>query len=107
MVKKMKRREGFTLIEVVTTLFIIGLLTLLILPNLYRIRDIADQRQAKAMEQTIRSQVELFRLEYPNNPPNLDKLISGRYLNEQQVDRMHHLGINISKDGEVSRSSSR
>lgn len=58
MVKHTKRR-GFTLIEVVTTIFIIGLLILLVLPNVNNVRKFAEQKQQTALVQTIQTQVDL------------------------------------------------
>lgn len=40
---KPSKRKGFTLIEVVTTVFIIGLLVLLVLPNVNHVRAFAER----------------------------------------------------------------
>ncbi|MFR4253095.1 MAG: type II secretion system protein [Weissella confusa] len=42
---KQNKRKGFTLIEVVTTVFIIGLLVLLVLPNVNHVRTFAERKQ--------------------------------------------------------------
>lgn len=65
MVKHTKRR-GFTLIEVVTTIFIIGLLILLVLPNVNNVRKFAEQKQQTALVQTIQTQVDLYLSENPD-----------------------------------------
>ncbi|CAK8053506.1 Competence protein ComGC (ComGC) [Eupransor demetentiae] len=52
--KKTKKR-GFTLIEAAVVLFIIGLLMLLILPNLNNQRKNASKTHAKAMVATVQT----------------------------------------------------
>lgn len=39
--EQIKKRTGFTLIEVITTIFIMSLLMMLVLPNVNRIRQFA------------------------------------------------------------------
>lgn len=99
-----KKRKGFTLIEVVTALFIIGLLTMLILPNIHRVRDIANRRQAETMERTIQSQADLYLLEHPEDRPvTKGKLLKDNYLSNQQSARMEQLGLDFAHEGNVKR----
>ncbi|MDR3240953.1 MAG: prepilin-type N-terminal cleavage/methylation domain-containing protein [Lactobacillaceae bacterium] len=99
---KLKKRAGFTLIEVITALFIIGLLTLLILPNVNRVRDMANKKQAETMVQTIQGQVDLYEVEHPNEKPiTTVKLLGAKYVNDRQVDRMKQLNITIDAEGTV------
>ena len=42
---KQSKRKGFTLIEVVTTVFIIGLLVLLVLPNVNHVRNVSNKQR--------------------------------------------------------------
>lgn len=102
MVKKLRklmktRRAGFTLIETLTTMFIIGLLILLILPNINRVKDFAEQKQAQAMVQTVQTQVDLYQQENGAQPVTLDMLTNGegRYLTPEQTKRMKDLKIKI------------
>lgn len=99
-----KRRKGFTLIEVVTALFIIGLLTMLVLPNIHRIRDIANRRQAETMEKTVQSQADLYLLEHPEGRPvTKEKLLKDNYLSGQQAERMKQLGLNFDYEGNLKQ----
>ncbi|MCM0582896.1 prepilin-type N-terminal cleavage/methylation domain-containing protein [Weissella diestrammenae] len=102
MVKKYQK-AGFTLIEVVTALFIVGLLMLLMLPNINRIKAIANQYQASAMQQTIRGQINLFELAHPDDlPVTKEKLIAREYLTQEQGKRMLALKLEIDDNGDVN-----
>ncbi|SUP61187.1 Competence protein ComGC [Weissella viridescens] len=45
--EQIKKRTGFTLIEVITTIFIMSLLMMLVLPNVNRIRQFAEKSRVK------------------------------------------------------------
>lgn len=90
------KRKAFTLIEVLTTLFIISLLLLLILPNLNRVREQADNKQAQAMVQMVQGQIELYRDEHGEKEVTLEKLLQNeKYLNQAQGHRVKQLNIKI------------
>ena len=98
MVKHTKRR-GFTLIEVVTTIFIIGLLILLVLPNVNNVRKFAET----ALVQTIQTQVDLYLSENPDKVANFGDLQTNQYLSADQVKQAKAAGIDI-KDSQVFRA---
>lgn len=102
MVKYTKRR-GFTLIEVVTTIFIIGLLILLVLPNVNNVRKFAEQKQQTALVQTIQTQVDLYLSENPDKVVNFGDLQTNQYLSADQVKQVKAAGIDI-KDSQVFRA---
>lgn len=102
MVKHTKRR-GFTLIEVVTTIFIIGLLILLVLPNVNNVRKFAEQKQQTALVQTIQTQVDLYLSENPDKVANFGDLQTNQYLSADQVKQAKAVGIDI-KDSQVFRA---
>lgn len=81
---KMKRR-GFTLIETVTTLFIVSLLAMLIIPNVASIREMANKRQADAMIHMIQGQIALYYEGTRKNTVSYNELIEAGYLSEAQV----------------------
>lgn len=96
-----RRRKGFTLIEVVTTIFIIGLLILLVLPNINRIRDFADKKQSEAMIQTVQTQIDLYQADSGDKDVTLEELKGGKYLSDKQEKRLTDLGIKI--DGNLAK----
>ena len=70
---------GFTLIEIMVVVVIIGLLTTLILPNIIGRQEQAFQVKAKADIRAISSQLSLYKLDnfsYPNSSEGLQALVS-------------------------------
>lgn len=80
-----KKRRGFTLIETVTTLFIVSLLAMLIIPNIANVRQTANKRQSEAMVQMIQGQVALYQEEKHEKAVTYNELITAGYLTEAQV----------------------
>jgi competence protein ComGC len=98
MQKKRFARRGFTLVEVVTTIFIIGLLVMLVLPNVQRVRSFAETKQAEAMVQTVQTQIDLYRAETMDTDVTMEELTKdGKYLSVAQAERVKKLGIHIDK----------
>jgi competence protein ComGC len=92
-------RKAFTLIEVLTTMFIISLLLLLVMPNLARVKQQAEAKQARAMVQTLQTQIELYQDEYGEQAVTIDKLLAGnRYLTSAQGQRLRQLNIGIENN---------
>ncbi|CAH1851059.1 competence type IV pilus major pilin ComGC [Convivina intestini] len=97
--KIMKKTKAFTLIEAAVVLFIIGLLMLLILPNLNVQRKNASQTHAKAMVAMVQTQVDLYQNEHPEaSNVTLDDLAREHYLNGKQIDKIKDLKIGISQN---------
>ena len=55
--KKLKKKDGFTLIEMLIVLFIIAILLILIIPNITKNIDTAKDKSSEAYEKTVQSQV--------------------------------------------------
>ncbi|MBM7617775.1 competence protein ComGC [Weissella uvarum] len=84
--QKLKKRAGFTLIEIITTLFIMSLLMLLVLPNINHLRQFAQEKQKTAFRQTIRHQVALYKEHYPDEPALTTTNMQAKgYLTAEQV----------------------
>ncbi|KRM21214.1 competence type IV pilus major pilin ComGC [Latilactobacillus graminis] len=98
-----KKRNAFTLIEMVVVLAVISLLVLLIAPNLMSQRSSAENKTDTALIATIQTQVELA--EEDNQPAaSLKDLAAGHYLSERQVEHAEKRGITI-KGHEVVKNS--
>ncbi len=72
-------QQGFTLIEIMVVVLIIGLLTALIAPNFFNRVDQAGQAAAKADIATISNQLALYRLDnfnYPTTSEGLQALVT-------------------------------
>lgn len=69
--------EGFTLVELMVVIVIIGLLTTLVVINVLPSQDIAMQKKAQADIATIEQAMEMYRLERMTYPPTLAALAEG------------------------------
>lgn len=94
-----KKRTAFTLIEATIVLFIIGLLMLLILPNLTKQRENAQATHREAMAATVQTQIDLYMNDHPGQySVNLGQLESEGYLTKNQVQKVKDLKINVEGD---------
>ena len=74
----MKRQKGFTLIEMMVVVAIIGLLATLILPRVLGRQEQAQVEKAKADIQALSSAMKLYKLDnfnYPSTQQGLDALL--------------------------------
>ncbi|AEV95039.1 competence type IV pilus major pilin ComGC [Pediococcus claussenii] len=94
----MKKKKGFTLIEMVVVLFIVSLLILIILPNVSSQRKNAKVVQRDAMTEVVQTQVDLYENEYHELPAGLSDLKGKGYLSDKQFDQATKDGIKIEKE---------
>ncbi|MBS9335649.1 competence type IV pilus major pilin ComGC [Fructobacillus papyrifericola] len=91
-----KARPAFTLIEATVVLFIIALLMLLVLPNLNKQRDRAEQTHQKAMVGTVQTQVDLYLNDHPDQASvSYADLEREKYLTAAQLKKAKELKIRI------------
>lgn len=87
MKKLLKKKKGFTLIELLICLFIIGLMMLLIIPNIAHQREEAKKTSDAAIIKVIQNQKELYKIEKKiDTDPSLDDLKTGNYITSEQAD---------------------
>ena len=87
MKKLLKKKNGFTLIELLICLFIIGLMMLLIIPNIAHQREEAKKTSDAAIIKVIQNQKELYKLDKKiDTDPSLDDLKTGNYITSEQAD---------------------
>ena len=83
---KMKtKKKGFTLIELLVCLFIIGLMMLLIIPNIAQQRKTAQDKSDEVIVKVIETQQQAYMLD--NNTkdvPDPQKLKDSHYITEEQ-----------------------
>jgi len=81
-VSKVKR--GFTLIEILIVVVILGILAAIVIPQFTDASQDAMESSVKSQLQTIRSQIELYRVKnapsLPDLTPAFDDLVTGDYL---------------------------
>ncbi len=77
--KKAKKRNGFTLVELMVVIFILGLLTTIVVINVLPSQDRAMVQKARSDIATLGQALEMYRLDnlgYPTSSDGLQALIS-------------------------------
>ena len=78
-----KNEEGFSLVELMVVIVIIGLLATIVIINVMPAADRAAVTKARADIATLEQAIELYRLDhlrYPTSDEGLQALIAGRYV---------------------------
>jgi len=90
--RNMQRKRGFTLMEILLVVIIIGLLASLILPNLMGRFERSKEEIAKAQVELLSSAVQAFMLDVGRCPKDLNEVIEsqdpkwrGPYLSKKQI----------------------
>ena len=85
---KMKtKKKGFTLIELLVCLFIIGLMMLLIIPNIAKQREEAKKKSDAAIVHIVENQKQSYMLDKNTNTiPTVDELLKEHYIDQKQLD---------------------
>ncbi len=85
MKKLLKKKKGFTLIELLICLFIIGLMMLLIIPNIANQRQKAQEKSDAAIVKVIENQQELYKLDKNvKDKPDVSTLKKDGYITQEQ-----------------------
>ena len=99
---KMKtKKKGFTLIELLVCLFIIGLMMLLIIPNIAQQRKTAQDKSDEAIVRVVKSQQQAYMIDLKTNDiPTLEQLKEKGYINASQVEAYNKAPENLKKNAE-------
>ena len=73
--KKLKKKDGFTLIEMLIVLFIIAILLILIIPNITKNIDTAKDKSSEAYEKTVEKHYLDGPVEKASTAPNGKKIV--------------------------------
>jgi general secretion pathway protein G len=76
LLQKEKRKRGFTLMEILIVVAIIGLLAALVMPNILGRYEKSKEEIAKAQLEMLSTAIEAFRLDTGRYPNSLDELIN-------------------------------
>lgn len=78
-----RREEGFTLVELMVVIVIIGLLATIVIINVMPAADRAATTKARADIATLEQGIEMYRLDnqrYPTSEEGLQALVTGEYI---------------------------
>ena len=97
---KMKtKKKGFTLIELLVCLFIIGLMMLLIIPNIAQQRETAQDKSDEAIVRVVKAQQQAYMIDLKTNDiPTLEQLKEKGYINDSQVDAYNKAPQNLKDE---------
>jgi type II secretion system protein G len=80
----LRRKEGgFTLIELMIVIAIIGLLIAIVIPDLLKTREMSEVESCKASLRGVQSALELYYTHYKYYPEDMKSLITEGYLGEK------------------------
>lgn len=83
---KARAKRGFTLIEILIVVVILGILAAIVIPQFTSASEEASESSVKSMLQTMRSQVELFRVKNGGAlPADMAALVDQDYLQKVPV----------------------
>ena len=92
-IQRRRREDGFTLVELMVVLVIIGLLATIVIINVLPAADRAAVTKAHADIATLEQAIEMYRLDhqrYPTTAEGLQVLIAGQYIRRLPEDPWHN-----------------
>ena len=82
--KKLKSKKGFTLIEMLLVLLIISVLLILIIPNIAKQSEHIQKTGCSAQLKLIETQIEAYTLKFNRKPTSIEDLVQEGYIKEGQ-----------------------
>ncbi len=70
-VRYSSRKGGFTLVEILIVVIILGILAAIVIPQFTNASQDARKSSVSSLLQTIRSQIELYKIQHGDTLPNL------------------------------------
>jgi len=68
-IRRIRRNSGFTLVEILIVVIILGILAAIVIPQFTNASDSARQSSIQSQLQTIRSQIQLYKVQHLDNFP--------------------------------------
>ncbi len=75
-----KNRSGFTLVEILIVVIILGILAAIVIPQFTNASSSAKTSSVQSTLQSIRSQIELYKIQHNDTPPTLTDATGWGYL---------------------------
>ncbi|MDR0846652.1 MAG: prepilin-type N-terminal cleavage/methylation domain-containing protein [Lactobacillales bacterium] len=79
-----KKLEGFTLIEVLTVLVVVGLLMMIFIPNLTKQKEKIDEKGGAAIVKVVETQMDVYEIEHEARP-SASQLAGEGYITPDQL----------------------
>ena len=70
-IRRTRKTQGFTLVEILIVVIILGILAAIVIPQFTGASEDARKSNMQSQLQTLRSQIELYKLQHRDNPPKL------------------------------------
>lgn len=86
-IQKSRRKEGFTLIEMVLVLFIVAALLLIIIPNMSKQTKNVESKTNAALVETVETQMELYLLDHDEASVTAEVLANEGYITPDQLEK--------------------
>lgn len=86
-IRKGRRKEGFTLIEMVLVLFIVAALLLIIIPNMSKQTKNVESKTNAALVETVETQMELYLLDHDEASVTAEVLAEQGYITKDQLEK--------------------
>jgi general secretion pathway protein G len=97
---KTKRNRGFTLVEILIVVVILGILAAIVIPQFTDAATEASQANLVTNLQTLRSQIALFRIQHVDTDPRTDTI--GNFTADMVPDYMQAIPLNPLATGDLS-----
>ncbi len=96
----MKARKGFTLVEILIVVVILGILAAIVIPQFTNASSEAKQSSLRSNLQTLRSQIELYKIKNSDTPPvSLATLVTAGYIQAVPVNPYNGLATEVATAG--------
>jgi general secretion pathway protein G len=76
---RIRRNSGFTLVEILIVVIILGILAAIVIPQFTNASDSARQSSIQSQLQTIRSQIQLYKVQHLDTFPTVANLITAQW----------------------------
>lgn len=101
MLKQLRNRKGFTLLEMLIVLIIVGLLMAIIIPNVSGQKERIEAQATENIAEIVETQVNTYQLVENSEDATLTLLVSEGYLTQKQADEAERL-LGLSADAVIT-----